>query len=1140
MVDLDVYGDRLIVLEAITTSDWHTRRQPLTPTNHRTQRSISVRSDDLVEPPKHSTPELKNLFKQETATVQDENNVAHGAGLQTGMSLQPEQRFPDPFSKSRNQLSMFTPDRQPASPNSTTTSKPQSHLSLGDGEQREQSDFQLQALLKDATPEMLKSSVEEGVKLLDRLKVPMVTKMSDSPDAEQWVQQIENLQRQAVKTKTIIGVVGNTGAGKSSVINALLDQERLVPTNCMRACTAVVTEISYNYEETPYRAEVEFIKLEDWEKELKTLFQDLLDGNGEVSRDCTNADSDAGIAYANIKAVYPKKTREDIAKSSIQKMLHDVEHILGQTRNIQESDPYVFYKRLQVFVDSKEKSTGGQGKEKKKAPKEMEFWPLIRVVRLYVKPLALSTGAVIVDLPGVHDSNAARAAVAEGYLKKTTGLWIVAPINRAVDDKAAKTLLGESFKRQLKMDGGFGSVTFICSKTDDISLTEAQESLNLEEELGKSWEKLDALSKRKKALKSDLEEFKENKSLYLDAINDVDEEIETWEGLKDDLVGGKTVRAPLDKAEGKKRKRSVSMKNRATRKRTSRTRKKTPPHTKILTEAEITTKLSELRATRRESRHAKVELEERLRSVRCEIENVETTKENIEAEISAVCIAGRNRYSKGAIQQDYAAGIKELDQELAAEDDEENFNPDAEFRDYDEVASLSLWASNDGTGANMTTEQKTREEKYMSQSIRKLEFNLDKAVKESCKELTEEFSESIFDKYETAISNATIEATTTSNRWGAPINRGDRSAGGFHWSTYKAICRRDGVYTNAQGPHNFNDQLVSPMIKVVTPGWEKTFSRRLPTVMAGFVRNASKFLKEFHREVDDRVRKIGVGIARLGMLSQQLPIYDNIFKDISASLCGNVNNGQKEINRRFCPIIQTAMGPAYIACVDECGKGSFARMKGHMNDHVEMERYKMFQKTAEDIKSQLLQLVNEQQEFLSDRVDNVFILVRRDYRTALGIDQSSQEQLIPKTQRLMRQDVLAIIEGVEKTFRRIAGLEEVKEEGEESGRDDVVETTDDKAVEQAKDQTHFKADPDEPPKDLQALSDPVEAPKATGANGNQVGSSELAENDDVLPGLFESPTGGLITQTINQTGTRTLTASNLRKRMADLGLRLSG
>jgi len=50
-----------------------------------------------------------------------------------------------------------------------------------------------------------------------------------------------------------------------------------------------------------------------------------------------------------------------------------------------------------------------------------------------------------------------------------TGLWIVAPITRAVDDKTAHTLLGQTFRRQLLMDGGFASVSFICSKSDDIS-----------------------------------------------------------------------------------------------------------------------------------------------------------------------------------------------------------------------------------------------------------------------------------------------------------------------------------------------------------------------------------------------------------------------------------------------------------------------------------------------------------------------------------------------------------------------------------------------------------------------------------------------------------------------------------------------
>ena len=53
----------------------------------------------------------------------------------------------------------------------------------------------------------------------------------------------------------------------------------------MRACTAILTELSYNYEQQPYRAEIEFITPEDWRQELETLFHDLLDFNYMFSRD---------------------------------------------------------------------------------------------------------------------------------------------------------------------------------------------------------------------------------------------------------------------------------------------------------------------------------------------------------------------------------------------------------------------------------------------------------------------------------------------------------------------------------------------------------------------------------------------------------------------------------------------------------------------------------------------------------------------------------------------------------------------------------------------------------------------------------------------------------------------------------------
>jgi hypothetical protein len=77
-------------------------------------------------------------------------------------------------------------------------------------------------------------------------------------------------------------------------------------------------------------------------------------------------------------------------------------------------------------------------KKKKNAVEEPAFWPLIKQVKIRIKAEALSTGAVLCDLPGVADANAARSSIAKDYMKLANCIWVLAPIHRAVDDKTAR------------------------------------------------------------------------------------------------------------------------------------------------------------------------------------------------------------------------------------------------------------------------------------------------------------------------------------------------------------------------------------------------------------------------------------------------------------------------------------------------------------------------------------------------------------------------------------------------------------------------------------------------------------------------------------------------------------------------------
>lgn len=95
-------------------------------------------------------------------------------------------------------------------------------------------------------------------------------------------------------------------------------------------------------------------------------------------------------------------------------------------------------------------------------------------------------------------------------------------------------------------------------------------------------------------------------------------------------------------------------------------------------------------------------------------------------------------------------------------------------------------------------------------------------------------------------------------------------------------------------------------------------------------------------------------------------------------------------------------------------------MKVAMTDHVDQERHVMFQQSANQARGRLEKMVKDQENTLSDKIDQVFVAVCRDYRSVLG-GGNIHGDLLPKPQILLKSDVITVLEGVEEMFQEALG-----------------------------------------------------------------------------------------------------------------------
>ncbi|XP_048258250.1 nuclear GTPase SLIP-GC-like isoform X2 [Haliotis rufescens] len=270
---------------------------------------------------------------------------------------------------------------------------------------------------------------------------------------------LEKIRQHGDPPEITVAVYGDTGAGKSSLLNALLDQPSLLPTAGMgRACTSNVIKIEENKTSSDFEADIEFLTAEEWRKELNVLKGDMGQNDGDNDEDAEVYDE----AHAKVAAVYG-----DFELRNLDTLLDDdteTAKLLGTVPKLSDSCARDLQDKISTYSETTDD--------------DCQFWPLVKQVVLKVPDSGLCrSGVNLVDLPGVGDSNPARENVARKYMQTCDVLLVVTKIQRAVDNKTVKHTLGDKLFRQLLMD--HTKTVVACTQADDVKPSEVIRKLKL-------------------------------------------------------------------------------------------------------------------------------------------------------------------------------------------------------------------------------------------------------------------------------------------------------------------------------------------------------------------------------------------------------------------------------------------------------------------------------------------------------------------------------------------------------------------------------------------------------------------------------------------------------------------------------------
>uniref|UniRef100_A0ABM5FBF8 Nuclear GTPase SLIP-GC n=1 Tax=Pogona vitticeps TaxID=103695 RepID=A0ABM5FBF8_9SAUR len=269
----------------------------------------------------------------------------------------------------------------------------------------------------------------------------------------------------ALKKKTSleplrIGFLGRTGAGKTSLLNALLGRKLFLPVSGNQTCTSCIVQVKGSQSEQ-YEATVHLLSQEEWRDELKNLVKILQknkdDEDDDSFEECVND------ATRKLRALYgtgaDQKSYEELLKAKLQVTIP-----AKRTIQLKEKEVGRFSEALKPYIRVGDDHPN-------------QCWPLIKYVELAL-PLSemVPEGITFIDIPGTGDFNRKRDEMWKQNIDKCSVIWIIIDMEHAIGDRDQQILLDESIKAYLA--GNCTDIAVVVTKSDKLDLDEYRSERN--------------------------------------------------------------------------------------------------------------------------------------------------------------------------------------------------------------------------------------------------------------------------------------------------------------------------------------------------------------------------------------------------------------------------------------------------------------------------------------------------------------------------------------------------------------------------------------------------------------------------------------------------------------------------------------